>query len=81
MKWYEGVLEFRAPRISQSDINICSALTRTKILHELMVPFLVTANYRAAGGLLTDGAMVTPNDKNGNKGAKAASRKGCFGRI
>lgn len=41
MKWHEGVLEFRAPRNSQAEINICSALTRTTILHELMIPFLL----------------------------------------
>lgn len=57
------MLEFTAPRISQSEINICSALTRTKILDELIVPFLVTAQHRTAGGLRTYGAMATPNDE------------------
>lgn len=63
IRWHEGVLEFRAPRISQSEINICSALTRTKILHELIVPFLVTAQHRTAGGLRIYGAMATPIDE------------------
>lgn len=57
------MLEFTAPRISQSEINICSALTRTKILDELIVPFLVTALHRTAGGLRTYGATATPNDE------------------
>lgn len=56
MKWHEGVLEFRAPRISQAEINICSALTRTKILHELIVTFIVAAqNSRRAAGWWNEG--------------------------
>lgn len=57
------MLDFTAPRISQSEINICSALTRTKILDELIVPFLVTAQHRTAGGQRIYGATATPNDE------------------